>query len=171
MIQSHYSILFSSNTGNTKLLAETIRKALPAEYCDYFGDCAANESESDMLYVGFWTNKGIADDSALSLLKTLRNKKVFLFGTAGFGGSEAYFKGILDKTKEPLDASNTVVGEFMCQGKMPQSVRERYVKTKEQPNHMPNIDAMIENFDKALSHPDEDDLNALKELVVNTAQQ
>lgn len=59
----------------------------------------------------------------------------------------------------------------MCQGKMPQSVRERYVKMKEQPNHMPNIDAMIENFDEALSHPDENDLNALKELVANTAQQ
>ena len=79
MTQSRYSILFSSNTGNTKLLAEAIRKALPAEYCDYFGDCAANEPESDMVYVGFWTNKGIADDNALSLLKTLRNKKIFLF--------------------------------------------------------------------------------------------
>ena len=170
MTQSRYSILFSSNTGNTKLLAEAIRKALPTAYCDYFGDCTANEPESDMVYVGFWTNKGIADDNALSLLKTLRNKKIFLFGTAGFGGSEAYFKRILDKTKESLDASNAVVGEFMCQGKMPQSVRERYEKMKEQPDHMPNIDAMIENFDKALAHPDDNDLNALKQLVANNAQ-
>lgn len=171
MNQARYSILFSSSTGNTKLLAETIREVLPAEYCDYFGACSANEPESNTVYVGFWTNKGIADDNALQLLKVLRNKKIFLFGTAGFGGSEAYFKGILDKTKKAIDASNTVVGEYMCQGKMPQSVRERYVKMKEQPNHIPNIDAMIENFDKALSHPDEDDLNALKELVANTAQQ
>ena len=76
----------------------------------------------------------------------------------------------MDKTKESLDASNTVVGEFMCQGKMPQSVRERYEKMKEQPDHMPNIDAMIENFDKALVHPDDNDLNALKQLVANNAQ-
>lgn len=170
MAKSHYSILFSSNTGNTKLLAEAIREALPTECCDYYGDCAANEPESDMLYVGFWTNKGIADDNALSLLKTLRNKEIFLFGTAGFGGSETYFKGILDKTKKAIDASNTVVGEFMCQGKMPQSVRERYEKMKEQPDHMHNIDAMIENFDKALAHPDDNDLNALKQLVANNAQ-
>lgn len=170
MAKYRYSILFSSNTGNTKLLAGAIREALPAECCDYFGDCAANEPKSDMLYVGFWTNKGIADDNALSLLKTLRNKEIFLFGTAGFGGSKAYFKGILDKTKKAIDASNTVVGEFMCQGKMPQSVRERYEKMKEQPDHMPNIDAMIENFDKALAHPDDNDLNALKELVANNAQ-
>lgn len=170
MTQSHYSILFSSSTGNTKLLAETIREVLPAEYCDYFGDCTGNEPKSDKIYVGFWTNKGIADDNALNLLKTLRNKEIFLFGTAGFGGSEAYFKGILDKTKESLDASNTVVGEFMCQGKMPQSVRERYDKMKQQPDHMPNIDAMIENFDKALAHPDDNDLNVLKQLVANNAR-
>ena len=170
MTQSHYSILFSSNTGNTKLLAEAIRKALPAAYCDYFGDCMGSEPKSDMIYVGFWTNKGIADNNALNLLKTLRNKEVFLFGTAGFGGSEAYFKGILDKTKESLDASNTVVGEYMCQGKMPQSVRERYENMKQQPDHMPNIDAMIENFDQALAHPDDNDLNALKQLVTNNAR-
>ena len=71
MTQSHYSILFSSSTGNTRLLAEAIREALPAECCDYFGDCMGNEPKSDMIYVGFWTNKGIADDNALNLLKTL----------------------------------------------------------------------------------------------------
>ena len=41
---------------------------------------------------------------------------------------------------------------------------------KQQPDHMPNIDAMIENFDKALAHPDDKDLNALKQLVANNAR-
>ena len=41
---------------------------------------------------------------------------------------------------------------------------------KQQPDHMPNIDAMIENFDKALAHPDDNDLNALKQLVTNNAR-
>ena len=59
----------------------------------------------------------------------------------------------------------------MCQGKMPLSVRERYVKMKEQPGHMPNIDAMIENFDKALSHPDADDLAKLDESVREAVEQ
>ena len=54
---------------------------------------------------------------------------------------------------------------------MPLSVRERYVKTKEQPDHMPNIDAMIENFDKALSHPDADDLAKLANLVSEAIEQ
>ena len=57
MNQEHYSILYSSMTGNTKLLADTIRAALPEEKCDYFGACDGAEAKSDLLYVGFWTDK------------------------------------------------------------------------------------------------------------------
>ena len=59
----------------------------------------------------------------------------------------------------------TVVGEYMCQGRMPDAVRARYVKMKEQPDHMPNLDALIENFDRALSHPDAADLDNLRKMV------
>ena len=76
MNQEHYSILYSSMTGNTKLLADTIRAALPEEKCDYFGVCDGAEAKSDLLYVGFWTDKGNADAAALSLLAKLKNKKV-----------------------------------------------------------------------------------------------
>lgn len=126
---------------------------------------------SETLFVGFWTNQGVADRETQQLLGQLRNRNIFLFGTAGFGGSEAYFQAILDKTKAFIDDSNTVIGAYMCQGKMPLSVRERYMKMKEQPDHMPNIDAMIENFDKALSHPDADDLKKLANLVSEAIEQ
>ena len=59
--------------------------------------------EADTLYVGFWTDKGKADESTSDFLK--------------------------------------------------------------QPLHLPNLDAMIENFDQALSHPDEEDLERLKRAV------
>lgn len=45
----------------------------------------------------------------------IKNKKIFLFGTAGFGGSDAYFEKILGQVKQSIDASNTVIGEYMCQ--------------------------------------------------------
>ena len=120
---------------------------------------------SDILYIGFWTDIGNADPATLELLKSLKNKKIFLFGTAGFGGSEAYFQQVLGKVKESVDESNTVMGEFMCQGKMPQSVRDRYVKMKEKPDHAPNLDELIQNFDRALSHPDNEDLDRLEEII------
>ena len=95
MDKGRYSIIFSSLTGNTKKLADTIRAVLPSEDCDYFGAPETAELHSEMLYVGFWTDKGNADSAVLQLLSKLRGKKIFLFGTAGFGGSAAYFFGFL----------------------------------------------------------------------------
>ena len=140
MGKGRYSIVFNSPTGNTKKLADTIYAVLAKENCDYFGVPKEGGLYSEMLYIGFWTDKGNADKSTLTLLSTLKNKKIFLFGTA--------------------------VGEYMCQGKMPPSVRERYMKMKVQPEHPENIDALIENFDRALSHPDGNDLERLRKIIV-----
>ncbi len=167
MKNERYSILFSSLTGNTRYLADALKATLPKDKCDYFGEICETLPDSEIVYLGFWTDKGVADGKALELLKKLKNKKIFLFGTAGFGGSDEYFKKILSKTKEAIDDSNTVIGEYMCQGKMPQSVKDRYIKMKEQTNCPPNIDMLIENFDRALSHPNKDDLNKLVEAAVN----
>lgn len=46
-------------------------------------------------------------------------------------------------------------GLNMYQGKMPQSVRDRYMKMKAQPEHPATIDALIDNFDRALFHSDQ----------------
>ena len=166
MNTDQYSILFSSLTGNTKKLADAIHETLPEEGCEYFGTIKTPIPSSELLYIGFWTDKGNADNETLTLLSTLKNRRIFLFGTAGFGGSDAYFQKILGQVRQSIDPSNTIIGEYMCQGKMPQSVRDRYMKMKAQPEHPANIDALIDNFDRALSHPDEDDLERLRKIIL-----
>lgn len=167
MKNKNYGIIYSSRTGNTKKLAEKIFEILPKEHCNYFGTMAEDSIDADTLYIGFWTDKGTADELSLELIKTLKNKKIFLFGTAGFGGSEAYFQQILSAVLQNLDGSNEVIGTFMCQGKMPPSVRTRYENMKEQKTSKLNVDALIENFDKALFHPDTEDLEQLKMAVLS----
>ena len=156
-------ILYDSATGNTEYLAKALSHALPNVPCGPVG--SLDYSKAELVYLGFWTDKGTADQACLELLGRLRNKKIFLFGTAGFGGSEAYYQKILANVRTAIDASNTVVGEYMCQGRMPQAVRDRYVKMKEMPDAKPNLDALIENFDQALSHPDQEDLERLRRMI------
>ncbi len=49
---------------------------------------------------------------------------------------------------------------------MPQSVRGQIrKKMKEKPDHAPNLDELIQNFDRALSHPDNEDLERLEEII------
>lgn len=157
-----YAIVYSSRTGNTEKLARTIREALPERNCIYYGGPDAKALEADMIYLGFWTDKGSCDESCAEFIKSLSCQKLFLFGTAGFGGAPAYFEQILDRVKSKLGSGVTVVGSYMCQGKMPMSVRERYMQMEESPRRT----AMLENFDAALSHPDAEDLANLRETLL-----
>lgn len=160
-----YSIVYSSRTGNTAMLAEKLLQILPKSSVLYCGAPDACPQNADVVFAGFWTDKGNSDAAATDFLKALHGKRVFLFGTAGFGGSEAYFSEISARVKENLDSSNTVLGSYLCQGKMPLSVRQRYESMQsQQPEKMQQL---IENFDKALSHPDAADLEGLVQAVKN----
>ena len=161
-----YSIVFSSRTGNTRQLAEQIRSALGLEHLVYYGTADDKALEADRIYVGFWTDKGCCDEDTARFLAKLEDKEVFLFGTAGFGGMASYFEKILDRTQEKMNKSCRLMGSYMCQGKMPMSVRERYMKMKEADKPIPNLDMLIANFDAALSHPDEADLEGAKKAVL-----
>ena len=152
-----YAIVFSSRTGNTKQLAEVVSSVLPQADLCFFGSPSQEALQAERLFIGFWTDKGRCNQEITDFLKTLKGK--------GFGGSQEYFDKILSSVQKRLGASNTVIGTYMCQGKMPQSVRERYVKMKNSPLPIPNVDKMIENFDTAVSHPDETDLQKLKYAV------
>ena len=160
-----YAIVYSSRTGNTELLARTIQKALPAEDCVYFGGPDAAALAADRLYVGFWTDKGSCDEALAAFLSGVEDKEVFLFGTAGFGSQPAYFQAVLKRVQANLGPDCTLLGSYMCQGKMPQAVRQHYEAMLAAPGHAPNLEAMIENFDRALSHPDAEDLARLTEAV------
>ena len=167
MRRERYSIIYSSKTGNTKKLAEAIYNTLSQNKCDYYGTVdKIDDVLSNVIYIGFWTEKGNADHLTIDFLNKLKNKKIFLFGTAGYGESEKYFEGIINNVKKNIDSSNTIIGTFMCQGKMPLSVRKRYEKMREQNNISLNIDKLIANFDKALSHPNKEDLKALEQIVI-----
>ena len=122
---------------------------------------------ADRLYVGVWTEKGTCDAATAGFLSKVSGKEVFLFGTAGFGGEPAYFESILSRVAQCLGQGNTLIGSFMCQGRMPMAVRERYEKMCSAPSSpgMPDPKKMLENFDRALQHPDAEDLSHLTSAV------
>lgn len=158
-----YAIVYSSKTGNTRLLAETIRDTLPAADCLYFGAPDDAALRADRIYVGFWTDKGTCDADTAAFLARVTTQEVFLFGTAGFGGAPEYFDKILSAARRNLPEGAAVCGSYMCQGKMPMAVRARY----EQMEDSPRRQMMLDNFDAALSHPDEADLSRLQDAVQN----
>lgn len=158
-----YSITYASSTGNTAQLAESIRAVLPPQDRVYYGAPTPEAAEADLVFAGFWTDKGGCSQDMFAFLQSLTGKKVFLFGTAGFGGADDYFQQILKRVAAHLDDTNTLVGTFMCQGKMPASVRARYAALAE--TDPDKAAPLLANFDRALAHPDADDRIRLEKAV------
>ena len=160
-----YSIVYSSRTGNTRLLADAIRAALPQEDCVYFGAPAPEALEVDCVFAGFWTDKSKCDPASAAFLQTLTDQKVFLFGTSGFSLSEEYEDKVLQRTKENLPQTVALLGCYLCRGKMPESVRVRCEQMRRSPIPIPRYDQLMESFETGRLHPDETDLEKLRHLV------
>ncbi len=158
------AIIYSSRTGNTKTIAESIKEELQNRNIVYFGNATKELPQADIYIIGSWTDKGNATNDIIEVLNKIKNKKIAYFGTAGYGESEEYYKKLFERVKKNIDPSNEILGYFYCQGKMPIQVKEKYEQIS-QNSENPNLKVAIENFDKALSHPDDKDISNAKEWI------
>lgn len=163
-----YSVIYSSRSGNTKNLADQIIRILGTEDNLYFRDIkkAISEkevldkvNESSIIFLGFWTDKGNCDEKMQEVIKKITHKKIYLFGTAGFGKDINYFNQIVERVKDNIDKSNQIIGQFMCQGKMPMIVKKRYEEMVAIDPEDQKSQIMLQNFNEALQHPNKEDLD------------
>ena len=162
-----YAIVWASKGGNTAKVGEELARSLAAAgaelaYAGALPSAGAPEEAqvlaADTVLAGSWTDKGDCDPALAELLAKLDGKRVFLFGTAGFGGDPAYFERILGNFKKHLPAGAELLGGAMCQGKMGAGIRHRYEAMLAENPEDARAQAMIANFDAALAHPTDDDL-------------
>lgn len=151
-----YAIVTSSLTGNTRAIGNAIAEELGTDVI-YCGKPDDNALKADVIFAGFWTDKGSCAADLSDFLSKCTDKKVALFGTAGFGGDPAYFETLLQNVRTKLPKDTEYLGGWMCQGKMPAGVRTRYAAMVEQNPEDAHMKSMLENFDRALSHPDNTD--------------
>lgn len=135
---------------------------------------ATQASEADVVFVGFWCDKGSCSPAVQHFLQGLVGKRVFLFGTCGFGESDEYFAQILDRVRAYLPADAQYIGGAMCQGKMGMGVKRRYEGMLEKDPENAQARMLIDNWNKAQSHPNEDDFSriaaAAKEALEDIAE-
>lgn len=153
-------VIYSSCTGNTQKIATAIFSAIPGESKDMQKISEYGEKDADVYFVGFWTDKGNCDTGVANVLSGFHGKRVALFGTCGMGADEAYYDRIEKNVKQWLPADNTYMGAFLCQGKMPMQVRNRYESMLDGGEQEAGVRMMIRNFDEALLHPDRMDEEA-----------
>lgn len=148
--------------------------SVPAASAPSASALAAQTGEADVVFVGFWCDKGSCSPAVQHFLQGLAGKRVFLFGTCGFGESDEYFAQILDRVRAYLPADAQCIGGAMCQGKMGVGVKRRYEGMLEKDPENAQARMLIDNWNKAQSHPNEDDFSriaaAAKEALEGIAE-
>lgn len=165
MIGMKTQVLYKSRTGNTEKLAKAIFAAIPGQNKDIASfEGQTNYDMGDVYFIGFWTDRDSASIEVLDYLGSLQGKKIALFGTCGTGNVPWYYKKIEENIRVFIEDDNEYLGCFLCQGKMPIQIREKYMRMKNKENEK-QMDAMIHNYDHALLHPNTEDLENARKFV------
>jgi flavodoxin len=151
-------ITYSSQSGNTSKLAKEIFNELKGEK-DIFPIDETPSSESyDLIAIGFWFQAGKPDPKSVEYLSKLNiDSKVFLFATHGAAKNSEHVKNALDYAKALTNGAE-IAGTFTCQGEVNPKVLEK-IKQKPEPP------VWINDADKAVGHPDQKDLDDLKQMI------
>ncbi|MBU2539312.1 MAG: flavodoxin family protein [Proteobacteria bacterium] len=148
-------VVYSSQTNNTKRLAEAAATALNAEMVSV--GAAGDISNYDHIAVGFWFKGGGPDPATQDFLPKLSGKKAFLFATHGGAANSTHVKNGMNKARD-LAAGATVAGSFSCPGEVPVKVQAAIAEKNPNAPWLPDAPA-------ATGHPDEKDLSDLRKAL------
>ncbi|WP_028857341.1 flavodoxin family protein [Psychrilyobacter atlanticus] len=160
-------IAYSSKTGNTKKVAESILKAFPKGEISDIKDI--DNLDYDLIIVGTWIDKGTADAKALKFIETIKEKKIAYFFTLGaYPNSDHANDCIKNIDKLFLDNKNTLIGNFHCQGAIDPKLIS-WMSELPAENPLSASKGNVQRWKEAAKHPDEKDFenayNYFKMLV------
>lgn len=148
-------IAYSSKTGNTKKIGESILKAFPNGEIKDIADI--NNLDYDLIVVGGWIDKGTLDKKSLDFVKKIKEKKVAYFFTLGaFPNSKHANNCIENINKLFLDNKNKITGNFHCQGAIDPKLISWMSELPAEHPHSPNKER-VERWEEASKHPNKED--------------
>ncbi|MFH1215026.1 MAG: flavodoxin family protein [Pseudomonadota bacterium] len=151
-------IVFSSQSGNTRKLADAVADVLPGEKDLLAADGAPEKIDGfDLVAVGFWLMGGKPDPKSSEFLVKLSGKKVFLFATHGAAKGSAHAVAAMEHAVKLADGAQ-IVGTFSCQGEVQAKVIEKASAKVPPP-------VWLADAPSAAGHPDAADIAAVKIAV------
>jgi flavodoxin len=158
-------VVYSTLTGNTKKVAESIAEIMPECTLLPVQDAPASAEGYDLVAVGYWVDKGMPDGKTRAWLENLSNTCVAFFGTLGAWPDSDHAKECMAKGERlALEPSrgNTVLGSWLCQGRIDPHILE--VMAKMAGNVHPMTEERKARIAEAAKHPDEDDCRRAQEF-------
>jgi hypothetical protein len=151
-------IVYSSQTGNTRRLAEAAYECLPGAKQMHPITTAPPPDGYDLIVVGFWLKAGRPDAKAAQYLRRIADSAVFLMATHGAASGSDHALKAMQAAEELVPHAN-VLGTFNCRGEVNAAT---LAKIRSQP-HPPDWAAQA---DRSQGHPDAADIANLQERIV-----
>lgn len=156
-------VTYSSLTGNTKKLAEGIYEALNMPK-DIMPMKEVKDLDSyDVVLAGYWVDKGGPNEEAKKFLENIEGKKVGIFATLAYWPDTQHGWNSLIRGEELVKDKNTVIGRFICQGKLSDKIIERF-KSFPADNPHSITEEKLKRYKIAANHPSKVDIAAAAEL-------
>ncbi|MGS5516620.1 flavodoxin family protein BilS [Clostridioides difficile] len=156
-------ILYSSLTGNTKKIAYSIYDVIQGEKdiknISELVDDSINYENYDIVFIGYWVDKGICDKNSKQVLENIHNKKIALFGTMGASTKGSYGASIIEKVESIVSKDNENLGSFICQGKIAKELKVKYEELLKLHPENEHIREQLNNDEESQSHPDEQEIS------------
>lgn len=157
-------VTYSSKTGNTKTLAEGIYEGLPMENKTIL---PMNEVKSledyDVILAGYWVDKSGPNEEAKNFLTTIQGKKVGLFATLAYWPDTEHAWNSLVNGEALVKENNTVIGKYICQGKLSEKIIAMFEKLPADNPHAVNEEKR-KRYEVAKRHPSKADILSAAEL-------
>ncbi len=151
-------VVYSSRTGNTKKLAEALYEHIPGEKQIAPVSEAPDPGDFTFIAAGFRIENGEPDREIQEYLKKIVDDcQVFLFATHASERGSDTVKGAMKKARD-LARRARIVGEFDCQGEVPED------KLNEARQQTPEP-AWVKDAEKAKGHPDQEDIREMLKLI------
>ena len=157
-----WAVIYSSVTGNTKMLAEAIAEEAGA---DIFRvqEAPGDLSGYDIVAIGYWLRLGQPDPLTLKYLGKVKNARVVFFQTHGAAPDSEHAITSFARAGYHLGEGCEILGTFGCRGKINPAMLEK--RKKAGPDDPHGGAKSMERWRLAASHPDAQDVAAAKELV------
>jgi len=113
-----FLIVYSSKTGNTKKVAEALARVAPIGSEIHSIEEAGDADGFDVIFAGYWLDRGGVDEKMKKYLRTLHKKKIVLFETMGADPESEHAIIGFANAAMVLPEGNTVIGVFALQGEI-----------------------------------------------------
>lgn len=161
-----YAVIYHSETGNTKRVADAIYNALPdGDKIILPIEQADTALEADVYFVGFSIRNNTCGIETMNFLDQIQGGKVALFATCGYFPADSYKDQLERRLSVWLPDYAEYLGMFLCQGKVDDAQAEKMIQ------NMPDVESQLKTmFQEGQSHPNDDDLSNAAQFAEQIVQ-